>query len=418
MSDVNYGVDPTIFMQRYEASQARKIGGHRGWKLEQGPPGKAKRSVIRMMPGHENVPGRDPIIETKVHFNLGPQRNTACPCLEFYGKACPACLWVDELYARARRADPDEAKKIKDFAYDMRAKWRFGCQMVDMGQPQNGVQEFWFSDELEKKLRSCFLDDNVPPQYRDICHPMTGRNIILEVSTKPNTEWPSFDVVRAAESQTTLPDMDWLKDIKDMTFEHVYEPSLEQVQGALQGNRIQRPGQQQGRAGAIKPAIQQQAQLPAAQTVIPTTATVLPTPAPAAETVAIPAGRGRGGKGATAGAPAPVPTPAAATAGVPTPAAATPAPGGKPPRPPRQPVGATATAPAPNGYQAAYDAAKSEIVKIFGSPREITEAELQQQPKPPCFTSETDPTDPACQQCSVIIPCLAAKMGWLKFAAA
>src|SRR6266850_570161 len=73
--------DPAVFMQRYEASQARRTGGQRGFKLKQGPPGKPVRTVLRMMPAHPNMPP-DPIIEVKVHFSLGPQQNTATPCIE------------------------------------------------------------------------------------------------------------------------------------------------------------------------------------------------------------------------------------------------------------------------------------------------------------------------------------------------
>ncbi len=392
-------VDPTVFMARYDQSQARRVGGQRGWKLQQGPPGRPIRSVIRMMPGHSSM-GGDPIVETKVHFNLGPQQNTATPCLEPYGKNCPACQWSEELYARSRRAaDPNAGKEYKDLAGRVRAKMRFVCHLVDMAHPENGVQEFFFNDELEKKLRACFLDDQTPPQFRDITHPTTGRDIVLEVGTKPNTEWASYDVVRAKDTASPLPDPKWLTQINDLVAEHVYEPTVEQVQGALQGQRIVR-------APRALPAGQAPTALPAAVTPAPTTAptpAAAPAPAPLPAAASAPApGRGRSTAGTKAAVVPEILPPAAAPA-------ATPAPAPTPVASRRQPVAAAAN----GSFAAAYAWARGEILTVFPNPREITEQELSVTGKPPCYMEETEPSDTACQQCSVLIPCFAIKMGKL-----
>lgn len=406
MTETFRPVDPAVFMQRYEASQARRTGGQRGFKLKQGPPGKPVRTVLRMMPAHPNMPP-DPIIEVKVHFSLGPQQNIAAPCLEPYAKDCPGCNWTEELFNRSRRAsDPNTTKELKDLAFKVRGKMRFGAQIVDMAHPETGVQEFWFSDELEKKLRACFLDDQDPPQVRDLTHPTTGRDIVIEVSTKPNTDWPSYDVVRAKDTPSVLPDMEWLGQIKDLVAEHVYEPTVAEVTGALQGQRIQRGG-----TGG-RPALQAgQAKAPAA--LAPAPAQPAPAPAPAPTPAAAPAPAGR--KAATTKA-APVPgqaellppataaAPASAAAPTPLPAAA--------PASRRQPAGVAAAA-SPNGYAGAYAWAKAEILKVFAAPRDITEQELVAMAKPPCYMEETEPTDAACQICSVLIPCYAIKNGKL-----
>lgn len=394
-------VDFGVFMQRYEEAQQRPTGGggFDYWRPKAAALGKPPlRNVVRLLPPHKNMKG-DPIIGTKVHFSLGPNQDTASPCLEPFGEECPACAWVDHLFAQAKsEPDAETAKTRRDLAFRIRAKYRFFANVVDMAKPEAGVQVWAFGPELEKRVRGCFLDDNQPPQPRNITHPEHGRDVIIEATTKPGRKqgetFPDYETIRAKDTPSPLADMSWLSQLRDLT-EEVYRPTADDVKAALQGKKITR---------SKAPA------LPAAQTVVPT-GTALPegarniTPPPAAPA---PAARGR----RAAGAPAPVPgaTTAAAPAApsAPAPAPAAPAMPGKMP-------GKSPVAPAPtadDGWTAAMAQGAAEVTRLGGFTPTITpRPELEAMGKPSCYGRDTDPADVTCKECPGLVSCMAIKLG-------
>ncbi len=386
--------NPTIFQENYDKVMTRKSSGFYGYKPKVGPTGKPIRNVFRVLPRHPNMP--DHIISLKVHFNLGPNKDTAAPCREPYGHECRGCQWVDELFAMAKRSsDPSKAQELKDLAFDQKAQFRSCAQVIDMARPEAGVQPYFFGDNEEKLIRSCFLDDSTPPVYRDIAHPDTGRNIIMDIDEDPVKRYKGNAVRRFVSVRPSDPgplhDMEWLNGIEDLVALHVYEPTEEEMNGALQGRRIQR--------GLVKAA--------------PAGAPVAPSP-PAS------AAQGRG-KASRAPAPTPSPTPALPAASTPVPAPAAPVPTPPPAVSKKQPVGGPSPTPPPaaaNGWDSGYAAARAAVEQIFPGVKPITQAELAATPKPPCFTdkNENDARDPACQSCVCLIPCYAAVNGLLTVA--
>lgn len=399
------GIDPSVFMSLFEESQQRKSGGGdaRYWKVKAGVHGKPVRNVIRIMPPHPNMirtapngqQSLDPIVMTKVHFSLGPQSDTASPCLEPFGEPCPACEWVDVLFSRSRNEqDPAKAEQMKELAFRQRAKFNFIANIVDMSQPEAGVQMYPFGPEIEKRIRGCFLDDNVPPGFRDISDPITGRDIILVVQKKEKSDFNQYDEVRAKDSPSPLPDMDWIQGIQDLTLEN-YKPTPQQVHEALQGKKIDR----KAAANALPPAS-------APRQIGASAATPTPASTPAA-TPTPTRGPGRPPKNA---APAPTPAPVPAAASTPAPA------------PARQPVRAPVAAPvaATNGGDPLVQA-KAEVVRLgFASPHDLTVADLSKlwedvnNQRPVCYGRDTEPSAPECQGCRGILPCMAVKMGILE----
>ena len=451
-------VDPTLFMQRRQESQERRSSaGIPSWHPKRGPAGRPHRNVIRLMPPHPNMAakfGPDPIVAMKVHFGLGPNQDTAAPCLEPYGKDCPACAWGATLRSKARQVgiEPEQAQQYKDLAYRQRAQLRFGANVVDMAQPEKGVQPYWFSDAVEKLLRSCFVDDQEPPQIRDITDPNTGRDVIMEVSTKVagKEEFPQYDVVRAKETPSRLPDMQWLQTITDLT-EGIYEPTAEQVAGALQGRRIDRntppaarviPATATPAPAALPPATAAPAPPPSAvpptrgatkrqpaRAAVPTPAPVpnAPTPAPAPPPPTAP--------GPTLVPPtpppppappsAPAPVPARAPAPVPTPTPSAPAPVPVPTPTPVPTAPVPTNGPTPNGTRAPLHAAHvlehaytTVVAPIFAGAQRITPEQWEHTAKPPCYTREPDPADTGCQGCSLLVHCVAARYGWMELTGA
>ena len=54
--------------------------------------------------------------------------------------------------------------------------------------------------------------------------------------------------------------------------------------------------------------------------------------------------------------------------------------------------------------------ARKVIAKAGVQAVEITPEEVEKIKKPTCYTKETEVSDPACQTCRVLLPCLTAKM--------
>jgi len=480
-------VDPDAFLQRHQEAMAEREYGGRSWTPKVGPVGKPLRNVIRGMPPHLNM-GRAPIIKMKVHFSLGPNTNVAAPCLEPYSKPCPACEWVNSLFGRSRaETDPVRKGQFRDMAFKQRSKLRYGMNIIDMAEPHKGVQPYWFNQEVYDDLVGCFYDDNVPPQFRDITHPETGRDVIMEVSKKQGTDWNQYDMVRPKDTASPLINPQWLFEVADLT-DHIYEPTLHEVTMALQGQRIERASRSErmlaggGAAVAVLPAA------PAAVSPVPPPVVVTPTtpppprgpipmpPVPPAVPTPPPAARVPMAPPAAAPPPpAPVPPPPAPPVAVaaPTPAppvavpppvpaappvavaapppvpsappAASPRGGGRggrraqapvpgvvsspsaipsaPPPPAAPPLVVATAAPAAGNGADQYPHARQEIYRLevagivkpgdnnqFFTPWEPTAEELGDPRRPPCFLLETVPEDPACQGCSMLLPCLQGRI--------
>lgn len=419
---MTYGhTDPNLFLQRYADSQARRSEGMNKYSPEQGAVGKPFRNIFRIMPAHPNMGVEwngafvlDPIMPMgKIHFSLGPNGDTACPCLEPYGEPCPACNWVDQLKSRQRAAgDLGQAKQFGDLAYRLRSQVQFAANVVDMLHPERGVLPYYFGDRVEKALRACFIDDN--GQFRDIAHPETGRDIIMEISTNAK-DFRQYDVIRPKDSASALQDPTWLESIADLSQE-VFKPSPQQVQEALGGKRPDRraPALAAGTAPAPPAALPSAPIVPAAPAKRgpgrPPNAQAAPVPAapPAARPMPAP----------PAVAP---PPPAAPPRPMPAPPAAVPAPPAAPAGGGRRPMGAPAPA-ATVIDESPYDRAKREVAAVGvtvdpnWTPLDITPAVLKQNladnTVPPCFTQETDPTAVECRQCAAINPCWAVKHGY------
>jgi len=280
------------FMQKVAEARTSSEGG--GFSLKKGAVNTPNRNVFRILPPHPNMDFW--CVQNKIHFSLGPKQDTASPCLEPFGEDCPICAMAESLRANARTMDESEGKQARDLAYNIRAQDRYHMNVVDMAAPERGVQKFSCSLKVMELIGTCFRDDD--NKYRDITDPDTGRDIIIAVSTKMNTDYPQYDSCKAKDTSTPLPDRNWLKQLHDLSQEN-YKPTLDQVIGAMQGKRIQRGGQTKALAGALisQPAISSGSSVGSSQP-----AFVPPVSAPPPPTMAPPPGaqssptlqRGRG----------------------------------------------------------------------------------------------------------------------------
>jgi len=407
-----------VFQKRYEESQLRPTGGGTDyWKPTAAPLGQVfHRNVFRLAEPHPNMivrtsdgqEGLDPIVTTRIHYGLGPKQDTACPCLEFFSQPCEACGWVDELFRRSK-SDP----RVKDTAYRIRAKLQFYTQGVDLREPAKGIQTWRFGPDPEKRVRAAFYDNRIPPQPRDITDPATGRNLIIDVTTKPGRNagetFPSYEAIKADDTVTPW-DPAW-GEPRDLTQE-LYQPTPAQVQAALQGQRVTRTGT----ATLIS------APAPARLSPVPGVANVTPSLVfpyqPQTASVAAPQ--------AFTQAPVPGSTPPA------------PGPQVAPPTPSSTPVPPTAPAPVAGkgGKKVAGKAAAPVTPSTPADPFVVAEAEVRRlgapvglvtlaaipyaeidlNDLPSCYGREQEISDPNCQSCPAIVACRAVMMGLIKAA--
>lgn len=245
---------PEEIDEAYTESREYRSGEGGRYSLKVGKAGEPIRNVFRILPRHETQAKL--FVRVRTHFGLGPNLGTpydllprdakvaAGPCLEQFGKPCPLEGYAQQAFNRARAAsDPVSRGKFEAMGKALKAKERFGVPVLDMVNPGRGAQEFWMSLDLYEKILACFRDDN--GKQRDLTHPVTGRNIRVDVAKKKGTNYDEYEVVKAFDEATPLENAEKILDqIYNLEVIHVYEPTPEQLIDALRtGERIKKPGE-------------------------------------------------------------------------------------------------------------------------------------------------------------------------------
>lgn len=363
-------LDAETFARNREIARTRAGGGQFDyWKPQVGPAGSPRKNVIRIMPRHENM--NDVFVETKMHFlpsnQIDPKTQRAIPigiaCLTKWGEDCPACVESASLRRSADgESDPEQAALLKRQSSDIAAKIRLYAQIVDLDHPERGVQRYAFGRDVDNDLRQCFYDDD--GNLRDITSPTRGRDVLMYVQKRTGTDFNDYQI-RAKEAPSPLQDKQWLDSIQDLN-ELVRKPTVDEVRGALRGERPQTQQQRQSTAGATASRVS-------------TSSSTGSAAGTSVETEAPTRGRRR-----------------AATTEDEAPA-----------KPKRQAVTMEQDEPTETPP---YAAAKAHLRKLgFTTWQEIAVDTAERFKKPPCYTKETDIKDAMCQGCALLLPCTTAK---------
>jgi len=157
----------------------------------------------------------------KRHFGVGPSKAQVI-CRKSYSDSedCPICDHVAELKATGRRDDAYAAR-------DISAKERFMVNMIDVNDPQAGVQQWEMGAGLFNDILMLFLD----PDFGDMDNLETGRHIKVDRVGEGKFD-TKYTVIPAGTATRIDPRvMSKAKNLEELCA----IPSLDEVVAALEG---------------------------------------------------------------------------------------------------------------------------------------------------------------------------------------
>lgn len=149
-------------------------------------------NVIRVLPARN---GEKPFAKVYQHFVKTPKGTVSFRCPRVAeGRPCLVCEKSSTLKASSNE---DE----RDLGYDMAAKLRVYCNVIDRSEPEKGVQVASFGKQIYAQLSS-IRDDKVAGG--DFTHPLKGFDLSIQKSGsgKNGTSY----IVKAARDNTSLLD--------------------------------------------------------------------------------------------------------------------------------------------------------------------------------------------------------------------
>lgn len=177
------GIDLSKIKSRLDSFQKTQTKTSVFWKPEMG------RQVIRIVPYLHNP--SDPFFEGYFYYNLS-KRTILSP--ETFGDRDPVIEFANNLKRTGEKEDWRAAKR-------MEPKLRTYVPIVVRGQENEGVKFWGFGKTVYQELLAVMSD----PDYGDISHPLTGRDITVEYisSEEAGKSYPETRI-RVKPNQTPL----------------------------------------------------------------------------------------------------------------------------------------------------------------------------------------------------------------------
>lgn len=184
-------MDTSKLAQRLSRLQERRGGGN---NIFFKAPDDGSMAVIRMVPYPHNE-NNEPFIEVGWHYRVGGFNSLVCP-RETFGDPCPICDLAEEIKSMGGKDNWQIFKKLS-------AKLRYYSPVLVRGKEDEGVKLWGYGTTIYEGLLEKFVD----PDWGDLSHPATGRDIkvwtIPKGSKGNDTDFakPKMDV---SPSQTKL----------------------------------------------------------------------------------------------------------------------------------------------------------------------------------------------------------------------
>jgi len=138
-------------------------GGGDFWKPKEG------KSFVHLLPPAGDL--EEPWVKVYIHYNVGEDNRVfVCPKKNF-NKPCPICREVKKLF--------NGSEDDKELAKTITAKRQFYSNIIDLENPDEGVQVWRYGISVLNQLLDCFEDDENPDDIIDYTHPKKGRKLII-----------------------------------------------------------------------------------------------------------------------------------------------------------------------------------------------------------------------------------------------
>lgn len=176
--------------------------------------------TIRMVPYLYNKDW--PFIELYFYYKL--KKGTVLSPISF-GKPDPVQEFVEKLKSTGDKEDWKTA-------INMQAKQRVYIPILVRGKEEEGVKFWGFGKQIYQELLK-IVDD---PDYGDISHLKTGRDIVVEITQQTGKSWPDISIRMKPNSSEVSKDrsvLDLLKEMPDITTLWK-EPSYEELKVMLE----------------------------------------------------------------------------------------------------------------------------------------------------------------------------------------
>jgi hypothetical protein len=176
--------------------QMRKLKSRRGgiWKPEIG------KNTIRILPpwSSEGLWYK----ESLTHYVKAEGKTRAINCPGIEGEACYICETRDDLRRSPRRSDQKQAESL-------RPELQYIVNMVDMENPDDGVQMGKLSTGVVNELLTYFMDN----EWGDFTDPRRGYNVIVvRIGAGLQTQYS----VKLSRKATRVKKTSWLNSLLDL----------------------------------------------------------------------------------------------------------------------------------------------------------------------------------------------------------
>lgn len=179
------GIDLNKIKSRLNKLQNTQKGKDRLWKPPFG------KTQVRLVPYKFNK--ENPFIELYFHYNIN---NKSYLSPMSYGRPDPIVEFAEKLKRMGDKEDWKAARK-------MEPKLRTFVPVIVRGEEEEGVRFWGFGKTVYQELLGYIAD----PDYGDITHPLTGRDITVEY-TSPEDSGTSYPLttIRVKPKETPLSD--------------------------------------------------------------------------------------------------------------------------------------------------------------------------------------------------------------------
>jgi hypothetical protein len=140
-------------------------------------------------------------VQVPWHFDVGP-RKRGMPCRSRIAQACYVCERVEAL---AESPDLDGREQ----AEAMQVKYRFLVQIIDVDDPDRGVQVWVTTEAMINKLIARMID----PDWRDLLDPKVGRTVTF--TRQGEGKMSRYSDPRPSPNPSPIPYTAWQDELKN-----------------------------------------------------------------------------------------------------------------------------------------------------------------------------------------------------------